>query len=125
MQEPSWACGVNNKPCVKLYRGAIPLSFKLHPYAVIREPMKLELIDILDAKFLSLTNQEMVEISPIPMRIRNLVTRASGHEQLVTAFRIGRSRGAEHMMMKGESTLQTTGNVRVSSLPTAPLCERP
>jgi hypothetical protein len=125
MEKPSWACAVNYESCAKLHRIAIPLSCEHDPVAVISDPIKLNLIDKTDPKFLSLLDQEVVEVSSIPMRIRNLVTRAGGHEQLVMAFRIRRGRSAEHMVMKGKSALETAGNMWIGSLPTAPFCERP
>jgi hypothetical protein len=80
MQKPSWASAIDYESRVKLHCIAVSLSCEPHPVTVIRDPIKLDLIDVRDAEFVSLLDQEMVEVSSIPVRIPNLVTRAGRHE---------------------------------------------
>ena len=83
---------VNYKPCAKCHSLPVPLPFQSHFASAICEPAQRNLIHVFDAQLLSFLDQKAVEVSPVPMRVSNLIARAGRNQQLILRVLIRRLR---------------------------------
>src|ERR1035438_2329639 len=125
MEESARARRVHNKLRRKTYRLTLPLPFELHATVTLSYSGKLSFVPILHACLLRFTDQQVVEVRPIPVRVRYLIMRARGHQKLIAAILTARPVLLQVMVVEGKAALQSTSNFGVSVLPGAPLRERP
>src|SRR5271154_4838227 len=71
-------------------------------------------VPVLDSKALCLSNQKMIHVGSIPMRIGDIIVRARRHQQLIR----------KSLMKEAEPALQTTSDLRIRALPAAPFSQR-
>src|SRR2546427_5963268 len=100
------------------------LCFELHAVAVEGNGLELRLVEIFHSEALRFSNEKVIEIRAIPMRVRDLIARTGGDEQLVAPFRIVEEWLLKLMMVKGEAALQSAGDLRIGLLPAPPLGQR-
>ena len=67
--------------------------------------------------------KEMIELGPVPVRVRDLVVRARADEKLILPVRGVRERTSLRMVEEAEAALQAAAHVGVGAPPGAPLRE--
>src|SRR6266699_3356712 len=121
MQKTARPAGIDDESSAN--RNSFSPTFTLERDALAVEPNSFEfrLVEIFHAERLRFVNEEVVEVRAIPMRVRDFVARAGGHEQLVAPFRIIEERFFKFMVIKRETALQSAGDLRIRLLPASPL----
>src|SRR5207247_3680709 len=117
MQKTAWPAGIDDESSAN--RKSFPPTFtvELHALAVQRNSFDSRLVEIFHAERLRFANEEVVEVSAIPMRVRDFIARAGGDEQLVAPLRIVEERSFKLMMIKRKTALQSARDLRIRLLP--------
>src|SRR5881409_1297540 len=123
MKKPVRTCRIHHKSCPHL--NALAFTYAFEPQSAIpcRRGREFCLVEILNTERLRFACEKMVEVRPIPMRVRHFVVRTRCDQQLVRAILAALPRLAELVMIEREPTLQPTRQLRVRLLPGAPFTQ--
>ena len=69
--------------------------------------------------------QEGIHIGPVPVCVADLIVRARGHQQLASVRAVVTKRLADVVAKEAEPALEPAADLRMMTLPRAPLRERP
>ncbi len=97
MQESSRTAGVDHEPRGDADRPIVSMSFENGAVPFMTEALEASRVHVDDAFGLRLLDQRVVEIRPVPMRVRNAVVRARGDQELTGVIPILAERLTEPM----------------------------
>jgi len=120
MQKTAWPARINDETGADRKLSPLTLARDLRTFIADGNASGLCPIEILDSNTLRFTNEKMIEVRAIPVRVRNFIARTGRHEQLVASFRIVCEWQADLMMVKREAAFQAAGNLRICLLPRPP-----
>ena len=116
VEESTRSRGIDNEP----RRDGKPFAFDGNSAVLLPGAFQPDFIQVIDPSPLSFTNEERIDIRPIPMRIGDGIPRARRHQQLVVALRL--TPGL--VMIKSEAALESASQLGVGFPPRPPLTQR-
>src|SRR5271163_495189 len=124
MQEATRPRRIDQELCRKRKVAAISPSMESYRTVRLSDRGQIDLIEVLDAHVLSLADEQMIEVCPVPVGVGNLVVGTCADEKLIHSIGRRQCRLPAVVVIKRKAALQPASDPRVSSLPTAPFSER-
>ena len=118
------ARGVHEKPRRERERLAEPLALETPALSLARDGPEAGPVAIRGARGLGLLHEEVVEVGPVPVCVRDGVVGARGDEELVAAVMRAREAPALRVPVEREAALEPAGELRVGAAPRPPRRER-
>lgn len=122
MQKSARARRIDDKASPVRDVDTVSRASQMHLIPCVEICIQRNCVDVLYPKSLRLTHQKFVKISAVPVRVSNLVVGTRGNKKLVRN-RVP-ARVIKIVVEEGKTALQTTRQLRIVSLPAAPLCQR-
>ena len=88
MQKTARPAGIHEESSDNRNTFSPTVTIELHAVAVEGDGFEIRLVEVFHAERLRFANEEVIEIRAIPMRVRDLIARAGGDQQLVAPLRI-------------------------------------
>ena len=101
----------------------MPCPLDHRTISLVAQPLEARVVEIDGAFGFRLARERVVEIGPVPMRVRDLISWAGRHQELAAVLMVVGKRLTRAMEAKGEAALQASGDIRPRALPCPPLRE--
>src|SRR5579885_2711883 len=124
MKKSARSSCIDDKFGPKRRSSAFLYSPKGDPVCIFRQRIQPDLIHIINAGLLRLLDQKCIEVSTIPVSVRDSVMWACRYKKLISTPRIGSISLTEHVMIKSKTSLQAAWNLRMMLLPAPPFRQR-
>ena len=124
MEESARAGRVDHESRRDADRSALALAFEHRRTTFVAQPLEPRHVEVLGARRPRLHHERLVELRPVPVRIRDLVVRARRDHQLPLARVIVRDRRTRLMKEEREPALESACDLGPGTLPCPPLRER-
>ena len=123
MQQTTWTGCVDQEPGGELEARAASPRLQCDAIRIWFHPFDAGFIQILHAFPLRLADEKSIKVLAKPVRVGDLVVWTRRDHQLTVAFLVHGEALAELVMAEGKAALEPTGDLRMRSLPGAPLDE--
>src|ERR1044071_472190 len=125
MQEAARTGSIDNEVGQELDWLIVPLSAQEHSMFLLGGSGELDFIEEIHAESLRLFDQVMIEVRAIPVGVGDFFVRTCPDQELTLTLRIWFEWPPKLVMIKSETALQATGDMRSFYLPGSPFAQRP
>ncbi len=124
MQESARSRRVDQESCGELKRVVVLTSVEANAITFDGHLFERHLVEVHGSVALRLSDEKVIDIGPVPMRVSDVVVRTRGHEQLPIVCVGILERAIEFVMEEAEAALEAAADVGIRASPRAPFRER-